>query len=109
MTDERREALRVAENERRELDDVLKDHVCAECGSPLAMGSNLDREQIRHWFVMCSQHWPHQGYRRLKSTYEKWVAAGRPREGTAGHVMTVCEENMKARQEVRRRIRKVGY
>ncbi len=108
MTEERREALRQAEIQHLKLEAEAKDHVCAECGGLLGMWGwkwGWDTSPL----LACMTDQGHRGFRRLKGTYEKWVEAGRPREGTMGHVMTVCEENMRARQEVRRRIRKEGH
>ena len=72
MTEERREALRVAENERRELAAMLNDHLCGECGAPLVTGSNLDDQEIRHWFLVCGQDRGHTGFRRLHSATEAY-------------------------------------
>lgn len=70
ITDARREALRLRENRRRDLEDVRGDSVCAQCGGMLGMWPQADGE----WLLACMADRSHLGYRRLRSLTERYYA-----------------------------------
>lgn len=65
LTDERREELRLAAALEREWEQMLKTHVCAECGAPLVMPHDPEKGGR---ILACGQDRSHHGFRTKGKT-----------------------------------------
>jgi hypothetical protein len=65
IDDARREALRLRENQRRELAHKQAEEACAECGGWLAMRHQMTDDGV-HWWLECAFDKGHQGTKKPK-------------------------------------------